>query len=533
MDRHPHPSRSGPILLTLALLAAVPVAAQDHAHDAHGELGRVSFPSSCGAAAQPAFERGVAMLHSFWFDQAQRTFQEAAAADPAGCAMAHWGVAMTLLGNPFTGVSPAEPQLRAALASARAAVDGARTPRERAYAQAVLALYDSYETVDHRTRLRAHEEAMRLVREAHPDDPEAAIFYARAVIANAPPTDLTFARQLFAAQILDPLFRAQPEHPGLAHYTIHAYDAPPIAQQGLEAARRYAGIAPAAPHALHMPSHIFTRLGYWDESIETNRRSAAAEPDSNAAVHPNDYLVYAYLQQGRDAEAERVVRRSVRDTDRFYGTILAYNYAAMPTRLALERGRWTDAAALPVPTGAPAHVAAITRFARAVGAARGGNPAAARAEVDALGVLLDSLTARRETYWATIVGAQRLAAEAWLAHAEGDDARAVRLAGEAAELEETVEKHPVTPGPLLPARELQGDLLLELRRPAEARHAYESTLRREPNRARALFGAARAAELAGDASAARAHYQHLLQVMRAADAERGEVRLAREYVARP
>lgn len=532
MDRQPRPSRSVSTLLALALLSAIPAGAQEHAHAAHGDLGRLSFPSSCSAAAQPVFERGVAMLHSFWFDQAQRAFQEAAAADP-GCTMARWGEAMTLLGNPFTGVSPMEPQLRAALAAARAAVDGARTPRERRYAEAVLALYQDFETVDHRTRLRAHEDAMRRVREAHPDDPEAAIFYARAVIANAPPSDLTFARQLHAAQILDSLFRVQPEHPGLAHYTIHAYDAPPIAQQGLQAARRYAGIAPSAPHALHMPSHIFTRLGYWDESIETNRRSAAAEPDSNAAVHPNDYMVYAYLQQGRDAEAERVVRRAVQNTDRFYASILGYNYGAMPARLALERGRWADAAALPVPAGAPAHVAAITRFARAVGAARGGNPGAARAEVDALGVLLDSLTARRESYWATIVGAQRLAAAAWLARALGDDERALRLAGEAAALEETVEKHPVTPGPLLPARELLGDLLLELRRPAEARQAYEATLRREPNRARALFGAGRAAELAGDAPAARRHYQHLLEVMRAADAERREVLAARAFLAGP
>jgi tetratricopeptide (TPR) repeat protein len=243
-------------------------------------------------------------------------------------------------------------------------------------------------------------------------------------------------------------------------------------------------------------------------------------------------MVYADLQQGRDREAERVVRRAVQNTDRFYGSVLGYNYAAMPARFALERGRWDEAAALPVAPGAPPHVQAITRFARGVGAARAGRAAAARAEVDALGALADSLTARRDTYWATIVGAQRRAAEAWLARAEGDDGRALRLAQEAVELEETVEKHPVTPGPLLPARELLGDLLLELRRPAEARQAYEATLRREPNRARSIFGAARAAELAGDGAGAREHYQHLLQVMRAADAERAEVRLARAYVAR-
>jgi tetratricopeptide (TPR) repeat protein len=525
--------RSGAVLTIVAALAAGPLRAQEpHAHHEHGQLGALRFPSSCSAAAQPIFERGVAMLHSFWFDQAQRTFQEAAAADP-GCAMAHWGIAMTLLGNPFTGVSPAQPQLRTALEAARAAVEGTRTatPRERGFAEAVLALYQDFETVDHRTRLRAHEEAMRRVHEAHPDDPEAAMFYARAVIANAPPTDLTFARQLFAAQMLEPLFIANPDHPGLAHYTIHAYDAPPIAMKGLEAARRYAGIAPAAPHALHMPSHIFTRLGYWDESIETNRRSAAAEPDSNAAVHPMDYMVYAYLQKGLDADARRVVQRAVQNSDRFYGTTLAYNYAAMQARVALEPGRWDEAATLRLPPGAPPQVEAITRFARAVGAARSGQPAAARPEVAALSALADSLRAHREEYWATIVSAQRLAAEAWLARAEGDDARALQLAREAAELEETVEKHPVTPGPLLPARELEGDLLVELGRPADALRSYEKTLEREPNRARAIYGAARAAERAGNRDAARRHYQHLLDLMRAADAGRQEVQAARAFLA--
>lgn len=525
--------RLGAVLILTAALAAGRLGAQEHHdHAADGRLGALQFPSSCNAAAQPVFERGVAMLHSFWFDQANHTFQEAAAADP-GCAMAQWGIAMTLLGNPFTGVSPAEPQLRTALAAARAAVEGTRaaTPRERGFAEAALALYQDFETVDHRSRLRAHEEAMRRLHEAHPDDPEAVIFYARAVIANAPPTDLTFARQLFAAQLLEPLFIANPDHPGLAHYTIHAYDAPPIALKGLDAARRYAGIAPAAPHALHMPSHIFTRLGYWDESIETNRRSAAAEPDSNAAVHPMDYMVYAYLQKGRDADARRVVQRAVQGSDRFYGTTLAYNYAAMQARVALEPGRWDEAAALRLPTGAPPQVQAITRFARGVGAARGGHPAAARTEVDALAALADSLRARREEYWATIVGAQKLAAEAWTAHAEGDDARALQLAAEAARLEETVEKHPVTPGPLLPARELEGDLLLELGRAADAMRSYEQTLEREPNRARAIYGAARAAERAGDREAARRHYQHLLELMPAADADRREVQAARAFLA--
>ncbi|HYJ80274.1 MAG TPA: tetratricopeptide repeat protein [Longimicrobiaceae bacterium] len=531
MTRHPH-------LLCTALAAcalSLPAAAQDHQHSGDPErLGGVTFPSSCSAAAQPLVQRGVAMLHSFWFDQAQRTFEQAAAAD-SGCAMAHWGVAMTQLGNPFTAVDPPPARRATALGHARAAVASARgaTPREQGFAEAALALYQDHETVGYRARMQAHEAAMLRLRDAQPADPEAAIFYARAVIANAPPSDLTFARQKVASAILDSLFRAHPDHPGLAHYIIHANDAPPMAQQGLDAARRYAGIAPSAPHALHMPSHIFTRLGYWQESVDTNRRSAAAEPDSNAAVHPMDYMVYAYLQQGRDADARRVVDRAVQNADAFYGSsIIGYNFAAMPARYALERGQWGEAAALRIPSGMPPHVEAITRFARGVGAARAGQAAAARDEVAALAALRDSLAARRDAYWATIVGAQKLAAEAWLAHAEGDDPRAVRLAREAAELEETVEKHPVTPGPLLPARELEADLLLELGRPAEARAAYEKTLQREPRRARALFGAGRAAELAGDPAGARGHYQALLEVMGAADAGRREPAQARAFLGR-
>jgi tetratricopeptide (TPR) repeat protein len=279
-----------------------------------------------------------------------------------------------------------------------------------------------------------------------------------------------------------------------------------------------------------MPSHIFTRLGYWDESIATNRRSAAAEPDSNAAVHPMDYMVYAYLQQGRDEEARKVVTRAIENPDRFYGGIIGYNFAAMPARYALERGRWTDAAQLRVPSGAPPYVEAVTRFARAVGAARSRQAALARAEIARLDTLRDSLKRGRDTYWATVVEAQRLAASAWTARASGDDANAVALARAAADLEETVEKHPVTPGPLLPARELEADLLLDLGRHADALRSYEKTLEREPNRARALAGAARAAELAKNTDAARRYYAALAKLMDRADPERAEARTAKAFI---
>ena len=521
-----------------AALAALTISgAQVRAQAAHQhpagdaeKLGKVSFSTTCEAAVQPRFERAVAMLHSFWFDEAHRAFDQVANDDPA-CAMAHWGVAMTLLGNPLIGQPLPAPRLAAALAAAEraGALSAKASPRERGYIDAALALYRDVGP-DRRPRLAAYEAAMRTLREQNGDDAEAAIFYAIAVVANAPASDLTFARQKHAAEILTPLFERQPDHPGLAHYIIHAFDSPQLAGNGLAAARRYADIAPSAPHALHMPSHIFTRLGYWDESIATNRRSAAAEPDSNAAVHPMDYMVYAYLQQGRDAEARKVVERAVQNSDRFYGGIIGYNFAAMPARYALERGRWAEAAQLRVPTGAPPYVEAVTRFARAIGAARSDQRGQASDEIARLDSLRDSLKRSGDSYWATLVEAQRLAAAAWAARASGDDAAASRLARAGAELEETVEKHPVTPGPLLPARELEGDLLLDLGRHADALRSYEKTLEREPNRARALTGAARAAQLAKNADAARKHYAALAKLMDRADPDRAEARAAKAYV---
>jgi tetratricopeptide (TPR) repeat protein len=521
------------ILLVVACAAPGAAAAQEHQHPAGAPetLGSVTFATSCTPAVADRFERAVAMLHSFWFDQAVRTFSEVAAEDPS-CAMAHWGTAMTLMGNPMARAMPSEESMGAG----RAAAEEARTlaqsqsHREQMYADAVVAFYAG-ERVDLATRMRAHEAALAALSAAHPEDPEATIFHARAMVANAPPADLTFARQLAGAGVLQPLFDANPDHPGLAHYLIHAYDAPALAVKGRSAARTYAGIAPSAPHALHMPSHIFTRLGDWEESIETNIRSARAEPDSNGAVHPMDYMVYAYLQLGRDAAARQVVERAVQNPDRFYGGLLGYNFAAMPARFALERSAWADAAALRVPVGANPFVEAITRFARAVGATRSGTADAAQADIATLARLEATLREQNDSYWATVVGAQRLAAEAWAARARGDDAAAVRLAAEAAALEESVEKHPVTPGPLLPARELEGDLLLELDRSAEALRAYEQTLAREPGRARALFGAARAAERAGDAARARAHYSALLELMATADPARPEPAEARRFLA--
>jgi tetratricopeptide (TPR) repeat protein len=528
--------RSVPTAVCLTLLLAPLPAAAQHEHGPGGQegvLGEVSFPVSCAPGVQEEFNRAAAMLHSFWFEQADAAFQAVAQADP-GCAMAWWGRAMTLWGNPMTRVAPSEPRAREALAAverARSLAAGA-TPREQAWIEAAAALYEGAPERDHLARMRAHEDALAEIVERWPDDLEAAIFYGRAVVANAPPADLTFSRQLHAAAVMEPLFLQRPDHPGLAHYLIHAFDAPALAAEGLEAARRYADIAPAAPHALHMPSHIFTRMGYWEESIELNDRSARAEPNPDAAVHPLDYMVYAYLQLGRDREAGGVVNRARDIPDEFYGGLLGYNFAAMQTRFALERDRWEEAAVLRVPEGAAPFVQAIPRFGRALGQARLGRGGDAALEVRAMEELVASLEGAGDSYWATVVGAQALAAAAWVARAEGRDDDALRLAREASALEGTVEKHPVTPGPLLPARELEGDLLRDLGRPADALAAYEETLEKEPRRARALYGAARAAEEAGLEDRARVHYAALLELLEAADPDRPEPAAARRFLAR-
>jgi tetratricopeptide (TPR) repeat protein len=534
LPHFPRPSVMFGCLLLPALAGAAPGAGQEHPHaGTPGQLGKVVFPVTCAAEVQPRFERAVAMLHSFWFDAAAGAFEEIITADPK-CGLAHWGKAVTLLGNPMTRVSPSAASLQEGLAAAQRARElvAKASHREQMYADAVLAYYRDHGARDHAARMKSLEESLQALYRTHPEDMEAAIFYARTLVANAPPSDQTFAKQLQAAEIMQPLFDQHPDHPGLAHYLIHAFDVPQLAARATHAAKAYSAIAPAAPHALHMPSHIFTRLGYWDDSIEMNTRSARAEPDSNAAVHPLDYMVYAYLQQGRDAEAQRVVARAVSLPDRFYAGVLGYNFVAMPARYALERNAWKDAAALELPRGAQPHVEAVTRFARAIGSARGGDGEQARADVAALATLRDALKAQNDTYWATLVEAQRLAAQAWITRAEGDTQGALRLAREAADLEETVEKHPVTPGPILPARELLGDLLLEAGNASEAQQAYEKTLQREPRRARTLFGAARAAERAGATAQAERHYRELLQVMERGDAARPEIQAARKFLQR-
>jgi tetratricopeptide (TPR) repeat protein len=496
----------------LALAAAHLPLAQEHRHE---ELGTVAFSVTCNTEAQTRMNRAVAMLHSFWFPEARKTFESVVQADPA-CGIAYWGVAMTHFGNPMAGGSTAEGQAAGWDAAQKAVSIGAKSDRDRAYIDAAVALFQDHATLGNRARMLKYEAALKRIVDRFPDDTETQIFHAIFRVANASPTDLTFAQQKDAAQLLTRLYRQQPNHPGLAHYIIHAFDSPPLANLALDAARQYASIAPAAPHALHMPSHIFTRLGYWDESIKTNRRSADLEPTPGGKSHPLDYLVYAYLQQGRDAQALAAIKEIGGSTTGEYiaGALGSYNALAMPARFALERDDWKGAASLTVMAAAPAPEAvAVTHFAKGLGAARAGDLVLARAEVAALENIVANLTARKDPYWPIVVDAQRMAVSAWIAHAEGRREEALRLAREAAEKEETVEKHPVTPGPLIPARELLGDLLMAHKQPGPALVAYEETLTREPNRTRTLLGAARAARAAGKTDVAKKYYRSVLDLL--------------------
>jgi tetratricopeptide (TPR) repeat protein len=508
-------------IAVLAALVLGPVAlhGQEHAHDhqAYGDtppekLGRVDFPAGCGRALQPRMERAVALLHSFWYEEAEKAFVEAAAADST-CALAHWGHAMSLLHPLWTPPTPAD--AAQGLAAAERAVRASRPgTRQRDYAEAIATFWRGYQGPPaFRERLTAYEGAMGRLARRHPSDAEAKTFYALALIGvgQLDASDTTCARQRKAGAILEPLLARNPQHPGLAHYVIHAYDSPALATRGVAAAERYAAIAPTVPHAQHMPSHIYTRVGNWKSAMSSNRRSAEAgrlfEQRLGMAglwdqrAHAWDYLMYAYLQLGMEAEAKALVDTAAQVVAGVpeNSLINAYALAAIPARYALERGRWADAAALPVrPAPAWRATEGITRFARAVGMARSGNAAAARAEVDSMAELEQALAAAggAQAYWATQVRIQRLAANAWVALAAGDTARALTEARAAADLDDHTEKHPVTPGAVLPPGELYGEMLLETGRPAEARAAFEAALARQPNRARSLEGLKKSA--AGD-----------------------------------
>lgn len=487
------------ILLMVLFTAPFPAAQETHDHPVPEKLGKVSFPTTCAPAVQQQFERGVALLHSFAYAAAENAFQSVAELDPQ-CAMAHWGVAMTYYHQLW------EPPIAPAKVSTaqnevqRAQQIGARSERERQFINALSLVYQDAATDPYQARALRYEDAMSSLAAKNPQDVEAQVFYALALLANAPPTDKTHAKQKQAAALLQPLDRTYPEHPGIPHYLIHAYDNAELAPQGLAAARAYSQIAPSAPHALHMPSHIFTRLGLWDDSIASNLAAQAAahqQGDTGEELHAMDYLVYAYLQTGRDQDASRVIQQLRNMPELSAGNFkISYAATAMPVRYAVERRQWPDAAGIVPPIGAPPQVVAVAVWARGIGLARSGHATEARAEIDTLQRLEDQLRASGNAYWATQVEILRREVMAWSAQASKRPDEATALLRAAADDEDAVEKLPVTPGPIVPAREQLGYLLLEQNQPASALKEFHVAQVNAPGRRGALQGATRAEELA-------------------------------------
>ena len=526
----------------IALVCALALAADVGAQGTE-KLGQVQFANSCSPAVQADFNRAVALLHSFSFAGAIKNFEAVAQADPT-CGIAHWGAAVAWLGNPLAG--PPDAKRLQAGAAAIAKVKQAGTQRERDYIAAIDAFYKDHDKVDHKTRALAYEKAMEAVAARYPTDTEAAIFYALSLNVTLNPTDKTYANQLKAAGILEKIFAQQPDHPGVAHYLIHSYDFPPIAPKGLAAAKRYASIAPSAPHALHMPSHIFTRLGHWEDSIQTNLASAESaraelkaaklEAGSYNALHAWDYVAYAALQLAREKQAANVMEEIRRidkvDVEHFAA---AFAFAAIPARYALERRRWSEAAKLELHPQTLSwqkfpQAESIVVFARGLGAARGGDVEGAKRELAKLEALRDRMTAAKNMYWADQTEIQRLAVAGWIARAENRNEEAVTLLRQAADREDATEKHPVTPGAVQPAREMLAEVLLDTGQAKQALAEFEASQRTDPNRFHGLAGAARAAEAAGDRAKAKSYYEALITLAKTADTERPELAKARAFV---
>jgi tetratricopeptide (TPR) repeat protein len=524
--------------------------AQPHRHDLSEKLGRVNFIVSCNPQAQRQFNRAVAWLHSFEYEEAEKAFTEVTVTDPR-CGMGYWGIAMSNYHTIWAPPSVAGLQ-KGSSAIEKAKIVGARTQRERDYLAAIEVFYKDADKLDHRTRTFAYSSAMEQMYQRYSSDREAGVFYALTLIATGMmANDKDYARQKEAAQILNRILAREPQHPGVAHYLIHSYDYPALAHLALPAARSYAKVAPASAHAQHMPSHIFTRLGLWQESIRSNLDAKAAAKAFavrnrmsgawDEQFHAMDYLAYAYLQGAQDKQARGVldelnkIQRAEPETFK-----VAYAFTAIPARYALERRRWDEAAKLTLPPGslgafpwqrfrwAEAHI----HFARAIGAARTGDTAAARQEVEKLETIQQALVEVKGDYdWAKQVEIERQVALAWLAHAEGRPEESLRLMRTAAELDDATEKHSVTPGAILPAREQLGELLLELKQPMAALQEFETSLHRAPNRFNGLYGAAHAAKLAADQKRARIYYGKLMALCRQADSIRPEIEEAQAVLA--
>jgi hypothetical protein len=531
----------------LLLIFTALATAQEHSHGVAG-LGTVDFPVSCNPAAQKEISRATALLHSFGYEEARVGYQNAAKAD-ASCAMAWWGVSRTWY-HPIWAPPSADELKQGVAALARARELDPKTARERGYIESLGVFYKDAATVDHTTRARAYEQALAQLAQRHPEDDEAAIFHALQLVAIGylDPTDKTYVWQKRGADLLNRLLPRHSNHPGVAHYIIHSVDYPSLAELGLKAARAYSKIAPDSPHAQHMPSHIFTRLGLWDDSIESNlasERSAIAQTErlhggggSFDQLHAVDYLMYAYLQQAKDRSARQVVERIAAmtklDDNAFQA---AYAMAASPARWVLERHDWKGAAALQVaPSWFPwskfRNAEALVHYAKAIGAARSGDVEAAKKSAVAIAAIRLSVAGTKDYDWAGSIGAEWEAATALIAIAEGRKADGMKALRAAADHEDSVDKHPVTPGALLPVREMLADLLLENGSAAEALRDYESVLKGAPGRFRSLAGAAQSADKTGDQTKARAYATALVEMCKGAEASRPELEWARSYLGR-
>jgi tetratricopeptide (TPR) repeat protein len=528
------------LLLAGLLLFAGPVLAADeglHHEDLRPEqLGTVHFPISCAAAVQKPFERGVALLHSFWYEEAEKEFTQIAKDDPS-CAMAHWGVAMSIWHQLWN--HPDAATIKHGEAEAEQAKSlRPTTAREQGYIAAIGSFYAGKEKYD--ARANAYTNVMEQMHQRYPDDREAATFYALSLLASEPDNDTTFANRKKAAALLEKLFAEEPDHPGVAHYLIHSYDKPQLAESGLPAARRYAQIAPASPHALHMPSHIFARLGLWQDDIDSNLASIAATRKTAAMhmggeghqFHAMDFLVYAYLQSGRETEAQRVIEEvqampPSKDMHEFGYDPRVYALSKFPAIYSLELHHWAEAAALTPAPGADSGDKAITYWARAIGAARSGNAAGSRKDVAEMENIHKELLKKKKTSYAEFVDQARKEAGAWVDHAEGRNEDAIKALRNIAEKEEAIGDEPIG----VPAREMLADLLLEIKRPEQALTEYEADLKFNPNRFNGLYGAAQAAEVSGKTEKANTYYAQVLKACKGSNSDRPELSRAKGLVA--
>lgn len=532
------------MVMTLSLAAATPLSAEQGTGPAKTpgtSIGTVDFPISCDAEVQDSFNRAVAMLHHMMYAQS-RELVNSLAADHPDCVMLQWAIAMTHL-HPLWA-PPREDELRRGEAALQLA-DSLRPTdaREKAYLEAIKSYYTDWASTPHPDRLARWAAAQNELARNYPDDTEAAAFGALARLATAPKADKTFANQREAGAVLEKINDDFPRHPAGYHYLIHAYDNPALAEKALEAARGYGAIAPDVPHALHMPTHIFVRLGLWDEVIDWNLRSAEAawkqpvgEATSLHFAHAIDYLIYGYMQQGNEAKAVEALKLLL-DVEMFQDSFAsAYAIAAAQARIPMEQENWQQAAELPLrhhttfPWDSYAWYEAITHFAKGIGSARNGDPEGARRSLAALDEGYRKTVDAGQDYWAVLVDSQRNSVAAWLTFAEGDREQALELMTRAAELEDSVDKHPVTPGAVLPARELLGDMLLEMKRYEQARHAYARALEISANRLRSLYGAGRAAELAGVRESAAEYYHKVMALQTESSSNRKEFRDAANFL---